>query len=66
MPADTIHLDALIKLGLVQLVDSQPLLTDEGRHLQEKMKIQPRTFNRVKVTGEDAASMLDDMLSQLN
>jgi hypothetical protein len=30
------------------------------------MKIQPRTFNRVKVTGEDAASMLDDMLSQLN
>ena len=66
LPADTIHLDALIRLGLVQLVDSQPLLTDEGRHLQEKMKIQPRTFNRVKVTGEDAASMLDDMLSQLN
>ncbi|MGC6474201.1 MAG: GAF domain-containing protein [Candidatus Puniceispirillaceae bacterium] len=66
MSAESAHLEGLMAKGLVELAHGQLQLTDAGRNLQEEMKIQPRPFNRLKVTGQDGASLLDNMLSELN
>ena len=66
LSAESAHLEGLMANGLVELVHGQLQLTDAGRNLQEEMKIQPRPLNRLKVTGQDGASMLDNMLSELN
>ena len=66
LSAESAYLEGLMAKGLVELAHGQLQLTDAGRNLQEEMKIQPRPLNRLKVTGQDGASMLDNMLSELN
>jgi hypothetical protein len=40
-------------------------LSSQGRNLQFEMGLQTKVMNKIKITGDQANIMLDDMLSQI-
>ena len=41
-------------------------LTAEGRALQNKMKLQTKVMKKIKLDGDDASNLVDQMLSKIN
>lgn len=58
--------EGLILTNLAELADGQIKLTQDGLSLREKMKIQPKSLNRIKITGDEGAHLIDEMLLKLN
>ena len=58
--------EGLILSSLVNIVDGQIQLTQDGLTLREKMKIQPKSLNKIKITGDEGAHLIDEMLLKLN
>jgi len=55
----------LINLGLCIVEDSKTSLTQKGRETQQKMGLQTQILQKMKVEGDAANNMVNDMLSQL-
>ena len=55
----------LINLGLCIVEDSKTSLTQKGRETQQKMGLQTQILQKIKVEGDAANNMVNDMLSQL-
>ena len=55
----------LIDLDLCIAKDDKTSLTQEGRKLQQKMGLQTQILQKMKVEGDAANNMFNDMLSQL-
>ena len=58
--------EGLILSNLANVVDGQIQLTQDGLKLREKMKIQPKSLNKIKITGDEGAHLIDEMLLKLN
>ena len=58
-------LQNLIDLDLCILKENNILLTQKGRETQQKMGLQTRILQKMKVEGDAADSMVNDMLSKL-
>jgi len=55
----------LIDLDLCILEENNISLTQKGRETQQKMGLQTRILQKLKVEGDAADSMVNDMLSKL-
>jgi hypothetical protein len=55
----------LIDLDLCILKENKISLTQKGRETQQKMGLQTRILQKMKVEGDAADSMVNDMLSKL-
>ena len=55
----------LIALDLCVLKDDKTSLTQKGRETQQKMGLQTQILQKMKVEGDAADNMVNDMLSQL-
>ena len=58
-------LQNLIDLDLCILKENNISLTQKGRETQQKMGLQTRILKKMKVEGDAADSMVNDMLSKL-
>ena len=58
-------LQNLIDLNLCILKENKISLTQKGRETQQKMGLQTRILQKLKVEGDAADSMVNDMLSKL-
>ena len=58
-------LQNLIDLDLCILKENKISLTQKGRETQQKMGLQTRILQKMKVEGDAADSMVNDMLSKL-
>ena len=56
----------LISNNLAVIVKGEIQLTEDGLALREKMKIQPKPVNKITVTGNEGAHLIDEMLLKLN
>ena len=66
LPAKKEIAEGLILSSLANVVDGQIQLTQDGLSLMEKMKIQPKSLNKIKITGDEGAHLIDEMLLKLN
>jgi hypothetical protein len=66
LPANKEMAEGLILSSLANVVDGQIQLTQDGLTLREKMKIQPKSLNKIKITGDEGAHLIDEMLLKLN
>ena len=41
-------------------------MTSEGIELQREMRLETRLMKKVKITGDDASVMIDEMMKELN
>jgi hypothetical protein len=41
-------------------------MTSEGIELQREMRLEARLMKKVKITGDDASVMIDEMMKELN
>lgn len=58
--------ERLKALGLVDIAETgKASLSSQGRNLQFDMGLQTKMMNKIKITGDQANIMLDDMLSQI-
>ena len=55
----------LIKLELCHSEDTNISLTKKGREVQQSMGIQTQILQKMKIEGNDAENMVNDMLSKL-
>ena len=58
-------LQNLIDLDLCILEENNISLTQKGRETQQKMGLQTRILQKMKIEGDAADSMVNDMLSKL-
>ncbi len=58
--------EGLILTNLAELADGQIQLTQDEPFIKGKMKLQPKSFNRIKITGDEGAHLIDEMLLKLN
>ena len=58
-------LQNLIDQNLCILKENKISLTQKGRETQQKMGLQTRILQKMKVEGDAADSMVNDMLSKL-
>ena len=58
-------LENLIKLELCHSEDTNISLTKKGREVQQSMGIQTQILQKMKIEGNDAENMVNDMLSKL-
>ena len=53
--------------GLCKLDTSGDIqMTSEGIELQREMRLEARLMKKVKITGDDASVMIDEMMKELN
>ncbi|MFL2793049.1 MAG: hypothetical protein ACJZ8S_01960, partial [Paracoccaceae bacterium] len=53
--------------GLCKFDDSGDIqMTSEGIELQREMRLEARLMKKVKITGDDASVMIDEMMKELN
>ena len=41
-------------------------MTSDGVELQREMRLEARLMKKVKITGDDASTMIDEMMKELN
>ena len=58
-PLETVGLCKLVANGDIQM-------TSEGIELQREMRLETRLMKKVKITGDDASVMIDEMMKELN
>ena len=57
----------LAEAGLCELNASGDIkITAEGIELQREMRLEARLMKKVKITGDDASVMIDEMMKELN
>tara|TARA_A100001035_G_scaffold196108_1_gene157035 strand:- start:558 stop:974 length:417 start_codon:yes stop_codon:yes gene_type:complete len=57
----------LAEAGLCELNASRDIkITAEGIELQREMRLEARLMKKVKITGDDASVMIDEMMKELN
>ena len=57
---------ALILSNLADIVKGKIQLSEDGLALRERMKIQPKAVNKITITGNEGAHLIDEMLLKLN
>ena len=58
---------ALETVGLCQHdTNGDAQMTTEGIELQREMRLEARLMKKVKITGDDASVMIDEMMKELN
>ena len=62
-----IHAKKIINCGICEMnANGNICLTAEGRALQNKMKLQTKVMKKIKLDGDDASNLVDQMLSKIN
>ncbi len=62
-----IHAKKIIDCGICEMnANGNICLTAEGRALQNKMKLQTKVMKKIKLDGDDASNLVDQMLSKIN
>ena len=66
LPVHASKLEMFVEAGLCEVDDNdRGKLTTEGQKFQVEMGLQTKVLNKVRVEGDAAESMVNDMLSQL-
>ena len=60
-------IEPLEAVGLCQLdISGDVQMTSDGVELQREMRLEARLMKKVKITGDDASTMIDEMMKELN